>query len=140
LQNAVRVLIFSLAALFSAHAQAVTPAHPIGNNVPPHLNLSITIPDGLQSQIVRQDFENEAIFSLKDGNTPAFLFSITKVSYEQWEQLKSQIKDYTILENKDGFITFIQKTDVKKIKGAADSQYQQVMLQVDGMIGTIQLN
>jgi hypothetical protein len=77
------------------------------------LNLSITIPDALQ---------------------------ITKVSYEQWEQLKGQLKDYKILENKDDFITFMQKTDVTKIKGAANAQYQQVMQQVDGMIATIQLN
>lgn len=140
LQNSVRVLIFSLAALFSANAQAVSPTQPTGNNVPPHLNLSITIPDALQSQIVRQDFENEAIFSLRNGSSPAFLFSITKVSYDQWDQLKSQLKDYTVIENKDGYITYAQKTDVKKIKGAADTQYQQVMPQVDGMISSVKLN
>jgi len=134
------VLIFSLVAVLSVNAQAAISARPSGNNVPPHLNLSIIIPDALQSQIVRQDFENEAIFSLKNGDNTTFLFSITKVTGDQWMQLKDQVKDYTIIENKDGFITFVQKTEVKKIKGTADAQYQQTMPQVDGMIATIHLN
>ena len=141
IKNTVRVLLFSLAALMTVSAQAVMPAHASGNSVPPHLNLSITIPDDLQSQIVRQDFENESIFSLKDGNdNSAFLFSVTKVSSDQFMQLKSQLKDYTIIENKDGFITFVQKTDVKKLKGAANDQYQKVMPQVSGIISTIHVN
>jgi hypothetical protein len=139
IKNSVRALIFSLVTATFVNAQAAIP-RPSDNNVPPHLNLSITIPDALQSQIVRQDFENEAIFSLKNGNASSFLFSVTKVSYDQWEQLKNQLKDYTVLENKDGFITYTQKTDVKKIKGTADVQYQQAMQQVDGIISTIKLN
>ena len=133
--------MFLLAALISVNAQAVVPAHSAGNNVPPHLSLSISIPDVLQSQIVRQDFENESIFSLKDGNgSPAFLFSVTRVTGDQWMQLKDQLKDYTIIENKDEYITFVQKTDVKKLKGAANDEYQSVMPQVDGIIATIHLN
>src|ERR1043165_1821803 len=139
IKNSVRALIFSLVTATFVNAQAAIP-RPSDNNVPPHLNLSITIPDALPSQIVRQDFENEAIFSLKNGNASSFLFSVTKVSYDQWEQLKNQLKDYTVLENKDGFITYPQKTDGKKIKGTADVQYQQAMQQVDGIISTIKLN
>ena len=141
IQNSLRVLMLLLAASFTVHAQAPLPPHAAGNSVPPHLNISITIPEALQSQIVRQDFENESIFSLKDGNnSPAFLFSITTVTGAQWMQLKDQVKNYTILENKDEVITFVQITDVRKIKGAANDQYQSAMAQMNGMIATLHLN
>ena len=139
--NSARALLISLVTLTTINAQASIPSHPSDNNVPPHLDLSITIPQAWQSQIVRQDFENESVFSLKNGNgTPAFLFSVTRVTGDQWMTVKDQIKDYTIIENKDNFITFVQKTDVRKIKGTADAQYQQVLQQVDGIIATIHLN
>ena len=129
-----------LAALISVNAQAVSPAHSAGNSVPPHLSMSVNIPDALQQQIARQDFENEAIFSFKNGKDASFLFSVTKVSSDQWLQLKDQLKNYTVIENSGDYITFVQKTDVKKLKGSADAQYQQVMLQLDGIISTIHLN
>src|SRR5205814_4022250 len=96
IQNSVCALMLLLAASFTVNAQAPLPPHAAGNSAPPHLNISITIPDALQSQIVRQDFENESIFSLKDGNnSPEFLFSITKVTGAQWMQLIDQVKNYT---------------------------------------------
>jgi hypothetical protein len=121
------------------HAQAATMARPSGDKAPP-LNLSVNIPATWQSQIVRVDYENESIFSLKAGDkAPAFLFSVTKVSGDQWMTIKEQIKGYSILENKDGYITFLQKTDAKKIKGAADAQYQEVLGQLDAIVGSIQV-
>jgi len=136
-----RALLFSLVTITAIHAQAALPPHPSDSNVPPHLNLSVTIPAAWQSQIVRQDFENESVCSLKNGNnTPVFLFSVTRVTGDQWMTIKDQMKNYTIIENKDNFITFVQKTDVRKIKGTGDAQYQQVLQQVDGMIATIRLN
>ena len=136
-----RALLISLVTLTSINAQAAMPPHLSDGNVPPHLSLSVTIPETWQSQIVRQDFENESVFSLKNGNnTPVFLFSVTKVTGDQWMTVKDQVKDYAIIENKDNFITFVQKTDVRKIKGTADAQYQQALQQVDGMIATIHLN
>ena len=59
---------------------------------------------------------------------------------DQWMTVKSQVKNYTILENKDGFITFIEKTEVDKIKGKDDAQYQQVLPQINDIISTIHLN
>ncbi len=103
-----------------------------------HLDLTVYIPAAIESQIVRTDYENQSIFSLKTGNeAAAFLFSVTKVTGDQWMKTKDQLEGCTIIENKDGFITFAQKTDVKKIKGAADVQYQQVLAQVDAMIRSI---
>ena len=139
--NSAKALLILLVTLTAVNAQAAIPPRPSDSNVPPHLNLSVTIPDAWQSQIVRQDFENESVFSFKNGdNAPAFLFSVTRVTGDQWMTVKDQIKDYTILENKDNFITFVQKSDVWKIKGTANAQYQQVMHQVDGIISTIHLN
>jgi hypothetical protein len=137
--NSIRISfsLFILLATFNL----VSFARPAGNATPPHLTLSISIPAAWQSQIVRQDFENESIFSLKtDEKTPAFLFSVTKVTDEQWMTIKNQVKNYSIIENKDGFITFIEKTDAQKIKGNGDMQYQQVLPQIDGIISTIHLD
>ena len=103
-----------------------------------NLNVSINIPAAFQSQIVRQDFENESIFSFRnEDNSTVFLFSISKVTGAQWMQLKDQVKDYTIIENKDEVITFLQRTDVKNVKGPANDQYQNMMWQVDGMIASL---
>lgn len=138
--NSARALLFLIISFTAVNAQAAPP-HPSDSNVPPHLNLSVTIPEAWQSQIVRQDFENESVFSLKnENNAPVFLFSVTRVTGDQWMIVKDQVGSYTILENKDNYITFVQKTDVRKIKGTADAEYQQVLQQVDGMIATIHLN
>lgn len=105
-----------------------------------HLNLTISIPAEWQSQIVREDYENQSLFSLKTANeSTAFLFSVTKVTGEQWMKVKNQINGYTIIENKDGFITFVQKTKERNINGSADSIYRNVLSEVDRMIGSIEL-
>jgi len=141
IQNSVCVLMFLIAASFSVNAKAPLLPNPAGNSVATHLNISITVPDALQSQIVRQDFENESIFSLKDGNNPpVFLFSVTKVTGHQWMQIKDQVKDYTILENKGELITFVQRTDVRKINSSTSAQFQILMPQVDQIISTVRLN
>ncbi|MFI5134374.1 MAG: hypothetical protein ACHQD9_00845 [Chitinophagales bacterium] len=106
---------------------------------PGALEFSISIPQSLQSQIVRQDFENESIFNFKnEKGKPAFLFSITKVTSEQWMQIHQQVNYYKILENKDGYITFVQITDQSRIKGD-NAGFQQALQQVNSMIESIQL-
>ena len=106
-----------------------------------NLNVSINIPVAIQSQIVRQDFENESIFSFRnEDNSTVFLFSISKVTGTQWMQLKDQVKHYTIIENKDEVITFVQGTEVTNIKGTANDEYQNMRLQVDGMIASLSHN
>ena|SRR6185295_16284565 len=139
--NSARVLLIWIVTITAINAQAAILPHSSDSSVPPHLNLTVVIPEAWQSQIAREDFENESVFSLKNGNnTPVFLFSVTRVTGDQWMTIKDQMKNYTIIENKDNFITFVQKTDVRKIKGTGDAQYQQVLQQVDGMIATIRLN
>ena len=109
-------------------------------NVSRHLNLTFTIPANWETQLVRVDYENESIFSLKTGSgAPAFLFSVTKVTDAQWWEVKDQLKKYTIVENKDGFITFVQKTDLKKMKELPDVQYRQVLGSLDVVVGSIRL-
>ena len=110
------------------------------NDVPAHLNITLTIPAAWQSQIVRVDYENESIFSLKNGDkAPAFLFSVTRITGDQWMLVKNQLKGYTILGNKDGFITFVQKADVTKIKGSADAQYHEILGVVDAIVASIRV-
>ncbi|HUM45864.1 MAG TPA: hypothetical protein PLD84_02980 [Chitinophagales bacterium] len=104
------------------------------------LNLTIAIPASLQSQIERTDYENESIFSLKTGDQRTeFLFSVTKVSVEQWLKVKEQLKGYRIIGNQNGFITFVQKTGVKKIQGPADAPFQQALQELDTMLASIRI-
>jgi len=79
-----------------------------------HLDLIYTIPAAWTSKVVITDYENESIFTLVEENKPAtFLFSVTKVSTVQWMKLQGQVKNYSILENKDGYIVFLQKGKVR---------------------------
>ena len=136
--NLIGGAFFFLSVLAVNEAGAALPSN---NGTPSSLNFSIAIPESLQSQIVRQDYENESIFSMNTGGKKtAFLFSVTKVTTDQWNTIKEQIGTYTILENKDGYITFLQKTKEKSIRGSGDAQYQQMLHQLDGIIATIHLN
>jgi hypothetical protein len=79
-----------------------------------HLDLIYTIPAAWTSKVVITDYENESIFTLVEENKPAtFLFSVTKITTAQWMKLHGQLQNYSILENKDGYIVFLQKGKVK---------------------------
>jgi hypothetical protein len=79
-----------------------------------HLDLIYTIPAAWTSKVVITDYENESIFTLVEENKPAtFLFSVAKITAAQWMKLQGQIQNYSILENKDGYIVFLQKGKVK---------------------------
>ena len=141
IQKSACALMFLLAVSVSVNAQALLGSEATSRILLSNLNISISIPVAIQSQIVRQDFENESIFSFRnEDNSTVFLFSISKVTGAQWMQLKDQVKHYTIIENKDEVITFVQRTNVKTIKGSANYQYQNMMLQVDGMIASLSRN
>lgn len=110
------------------------------NNALAHLNFIYAIPAKWESQIVREDYENQSIFSMKVSNaSPVFLFSVTQITTDQWMKVKNQLNEYTIIENKDGFITFVQKTDEKKIKGMDNGQSQEVLRDVDETIVCIRM-
>jgi len=107
---------------------------------PEVLRFSISIPETMKPEIVRQDFENQSIFSFKnESGKAAFLFSVNQVTAQQWISIKEDVKNYTILENKDGLITFVQKTDQSSIKGKNNVEYQQVLQQLDPIIASIKL-
>ena len=101
---------FALAAI-PANATARTFSSPPAKA---HLDLIYTIPAAWTSKVVITDYENESIFTLVEENKPAtFLFSVTKVSTAQWMKLQGQFMNYSILENKDGYIVFLQKGKVR---------------------------
>lgn len=112
----------------------------IANKALPHLNLDVAFPSTLESQIERTDYENQSVFSLKTGDQKTvFLFSVTKVTGDVWLKVKNQLKDCIIVENKDSFITFVQKTDVKEIKGQANAQYQEALKVVNAIAEYIEV-
>ena len=109
-------------------------------NHPDPIMFSIIIPDGWQSYIVRQDYENQTIFSLRNGNeSPVFLFSVSKVTYKQWLAVHRQLSNVMVAENKDGYVVYIEKTTEAKIKGAAAVQYQQLLPQLSNIIQSIEV-
>ena len=138
IQKSVYVLMLSLAVSISVNARPLPGLEFTSRIFLSNLNLSVNVPAALQSQIVRQDFENESIFSFKnEDNSTVFLFSISKVSGAQWLQLKNQVENYTIVENKDEVITFVQRTELKTLKGPAKDKCRSMMAQVDGMIASV---
>jgi hypothetical protein len=135
---AARVLLFSLLTTI-VYLNATSKAQPAMSGAPSALKFSISIPDAVQSQIERQDFENQTIFSFVNGDKNAYLFSVNKLTDEQWLSVKSNVNNYTILENKDGYITYIEKTDQTSIKGKNNTGYQEVLQQIDAMISSVKL-
>ena len=104
------------------------------------LQFTISIPESIQPEITRVDYENQSIFSFKnEGGKSAFLFSVNKVTAEQWLAIKSSVKNYTILQNQDGYITFIEKTQELSIKGKNNAAYQQIYSQLDAIISSIKM-
>jgi len=136
--SAVSALFLLLTFSLSINAKSIAATLP--NDGHDKLSFTVNIPEGIQPEIVRQDFGNESLFSFKNGSNNAFLFSVTRVSAEQWLKVKDQVSHYTIIENKDNYITFVQKTDQAKIKGSGNDGYQKVYVQLDNIIGSIHLN
>jgi hypothetical protein len=102
---------------------------------------SVTLPDNWQSNVIRQDFENETIFSFNDGKgTPLFLFSITRVTGSQWVTLHSQLKNAMVVKNDGEFIYFIQRADVKSLKGMKSDDYNTLFQELNAVISSIQLH
>jgi hypothetical protein len=110
------------------------------NHILPSFYFVVTIPASFQSQIIREDYDNQSIFSLKtESKTSVFLFSVTRVTGDQWMKIKDQVKNHTIVENKNGYITFAEKTTTREIKGTGNTRYQEVLREMDNMISSIQV-
>lgn len=136
---AATLLLFLFASLLSLNnAQAMN--RTVAGISPEVLHFSISIPETIQPEIVRQDFENQSIFSFKnESGKTAFLFSVNQVTDQQWLTIKESVKNYAILENKDGLITFVQKTEQASIKGKSNSDYQLILQQLDAIIASVKL-
>ena len=136
-KQSLSVAMIIIVTLFAFKTYAGNPA----DNPQAQLSLKISLPQSWQSVVEKQDFGNEVLFNFKNGNAkPVFLFSITKVSGDQWIALQGQVRGATILENKDGYITFLQMTNQSKIKGADNDLFQQVVEQLNAVISSIQIN
>src|SRR5215471_12672469 len=93
------------------------------------LSFAISIPDSWQSFLQRSDYGNETVFNfITPDDDPVFLFSVTKVTDEQWNQLQATIQNYEIISNENGYITFVQRTPLTNIKGASDQQFRSMSL------------
>jgi len=137
---AATLLLFSLFGSLTTQATTHKSVFAISKSTTAILQFSISIPEAMQSEITRTDYENQSIFSFKnEGGKSAFLFSVNKVTAEQWMSIKSDVKNYTILQNQNGYITFIEKTQQASIKGKSNAAYQQVYQQLDAIISSIKM-
>ena len=89
IQKSACAMMVLLVVYISANAQPLLGSESTSRIHLSNLNISISIPVAIQSHIIRQDFENETIFSfMNEDDVPVFLFSISKVTGAQWMQLK----------------------------------------------------
>lgn len=104
------------------------------------VQFSISIPDQFSSFIVREENENTVNFSFKDkaGKT-AFLFSVNKISVNDWFTLKEQLSNYQVLENRNGVIYFVLTTSQQKIRSADGDSYSQVVTHLGDWISSIKI-
>jgi len=132
--KAICIVLFSLISFQSI-------AHKSAGGDPSQLTFNIVLPDSWQSTVVRQDYGNETVFNFKtDDGKQIFLFSVTKVTGDQWLSIKDQVQHATILKNENGYIIFLQQTDQLKIKGSDNAQYQTVLTEMNNVINSIQVN
>lgn len=136
-----KIFQISLPFLLLAILTISTSALKASSDHPDPMLFSLVIPDAWKTSIVRQDFENQTIISLKNGNQPpAFLFSISRVTEKQWLALHHQLANAAVTENRNGYVIYVEKTTQQKIKGTAAAQYQQILSQLDIIIQSIRIN
>jgi hypothetical protein len=105
------------------------------------LSFAVAIPDSWNSFVQRTDYGNQTIFSFATpDDDPVFLFSVTKVTDEQWNQLQGQLEHYDVIKNENGYITYVQRTALTDIKGVDDHQFHSMSLMLDAVINSIIVN
>ena len=99
---------------------------------------TIAVPDEVESHIVKEEADNAVYYKFKkaDGST-AFLFSIQRVSYEQWSVVREQLHNIKLLGQHDNRIYFAQRTERTSMRGPDKEQYDMVMNQLDEIIKSI---
>jgi len=99
---------------------------------------TVSIPASIESRLVNEAAENTVIYKFKkaDGSLQ-FLFSINKVSYEQWTLVRSQIPEAKLLGQKDGTIYYAELTTRKSMKDADKQAYAEAVGQLDAIVQSI---
>ena len=138
-KSAIHSLILLFVALVSPNNSiASSIVNPFVTNVT--VQFSISIPETLNSAIVREETETAVNFNFKkaDGTT-SFLFSVNKIPANDWMKVQAQLSDAKVLDNKAGMIYFLMITDKQKMKGADSEKYSQVMNSLNDLISSIKI-
>ena len=138
-KTTIQMMILLFVVLVSGtNSNALPSVNPVVTNVT--ILFSISIPESLNSSIVREETETAVNFNFKkaDGTT-SFLFSVNKISASEWMNMKAQLANAKVLDNKNGMIYFLMITDKQKMKGADSEKYNQVMQDLNSLIGSIKI-
>ena len=132
------LILLSILLVSETNSNASSTANPVVTNVT--VQFSISIPASLNSSIEREETETAVNFNFKkaDGTT-SFLFSVNKISTDDWMNVKAQIANAKVLDNKNGMIYFLMVTDKQKVKGADNEKYSQVMNGLNDLIASIKI-
>ena len=132
------LILLSILLVSETNSNASSTANPVVTNVT--VQFSISIPEPLNSSIEREETETAVNFNFKkaDGTT-SFLFSVNKISSDDWMNVKAQLANAKVLDNKNGKIYFLMVTDKQKVKGADNEKYSQVMNGLNDLIASIKI-
>lgn len=104
------------------------------------LQFSISIPQEWSSNIVRAETENAVTFNFKktDGTT-VFLLSVNKLSADDFLNVKDDLQNVKVIEQKNGLVYFAMETSKNSIKGSDSANFAKVFSHLDEMLNSIKI-
>ena len=131
------LLLASLMALTQTFHSVQTAASPYDPGVGAY---TLNIPANLESRIERTEADNAVHYTFKtSGGESLYLFSIKKASYEQWNILRTQLENESLIGSKDNLIYYVEVTNRRSLKGQDKQAYAEVYAQLDSIIDSIKL-
>jgi len=97
-----------------------------------NLHVQITMPADWQEKMKVTETDQVITFSyINPGGQPVFLYSVTKISEQNWMAIKDQLTNVHIVAEKDGTVYFVELTDKTSIKSANAKEFKAIVDQLD---------
>jgi hypothetical protein len=104
------------------------------------VHFTITIPDQWNNSIVQEATDDATYFKFKKSDgTKEFLFSICKISAQQWLAIKDQLTNVKMIDRKGDTIYYAQYSDKEKIKGAGNEEYAKIYSHLNEIISSVKI-
>jgi len=136
---AIIALMATLSLVFSARVAKASDEvlfYQAGNDV----RFTIEIPEQWNNYIVQESSGDGINFKFKKADgSKEFLFSINKISDQQWIVIKEQLGNAKLLAHKGTIIYYSQVTDKAKVKGTGNEEYAKIYSHLDDIIKSIKI-